>query len=273
MNARIVAALAALALAACGGSKKTTPRPTLADYVPRVATVGGTEASKVCTALPAEGAGPTFVATAPAALLPGGSGYFGVVGSAAFDEVLVAVQGLDCYWLLPVPSGTSGTVVISAGQRAPATLDLVLGVASGGTHGPRQVVPVALTSVGTGKLQVSVTWDAPSDVDLHLVEPGGEEIYYGNDVSAAGGTLDLDSNPACSIDGVNNENITYGAKEPPSGTYTVRLDYYDGCAVSASNYVVTVTVRGSTQTFTGTFTGPGDEGGAGDGVTITTFTY
>ena len=47
------------------------------------------------------------------------------------------------------------------------------------------------------------------DVDLHLIEPNGGHIYYGNRRSSNGGFLDIDSNPDCSIDGVNNENIYY----------------------------------------------------------------
>jgi uncharacterized protein YfaP (DUF2135 family) len=49
------------------------------------------------------------------------------------------------------------------------------------------MVPVTLTPVGTGDVQVTVTWDADSDLDLHVVEPSGEEIFYGHPVSATGG--------------------------------------------------------------------------------------
>ena len=119
-----------------------------------------------------------------------------------------------------------------------------------------------------------MSWDAPSDVDLHLVDPSGEEVYYGNTASASGGVLDLDSNPACAIDGKNNENITWPSGTPPHGTYTVRLDYYDGCGVSATKYLVTVQVKGqTTRTFSGTFSGGGDGGAEGSGINITTFTY
>jgi uncharacterized protein YfaP (DUF2135 family) len=133
-------------------------------------------------------------------------------------------------------------------------------------------VPIAVVSVGTGEVQVSVSWNAESDVDLHVVEPGGEDFYYGSTTSATGGTLDLDSNAACSIDHVKNENITWA--NAPSGTYTVRVDYYDDCSVAQSDYVVTVQRKGhASQTFTGSFTGPGDNGGAGSGTQITTFTF
>jgi fibronectin type III domain protein len=124
----------------------------------------------------------------------------------------------------------------------------------------------------SGDVQVSVSWDAPSDVDLHVVEPSGAEIYYGNPSSASGGQLDVDSNPACSIDGRQIENIRWGSRAP-GGTYIVRVDYWTSCGVARTNYLVTVRNGPSTQTFTGFFTGAGDTGGQGSGVLITTFNH
>ena len=105
---------------------------------------------------------------------------------------------------------------------------------------------VSLHNVGTGQLQVSLSFSNDKDVDLHLVEPNGTHIYYGHRTSSNGGELDLDSNPSCSIDGINNENITYGEDayiEP--GTYKVYAVMYRNCdATIATDYVVTVTYGG-----------------------------
>lgn len=105
---------------------------------------------------------------------------------------------------------------------------------------------VVMHNVGTGALQVSLSFTNAKDVDLHLIEPNGEHIYYGNRTSENGGQLDLDSNAGCSIDNINNENITYGDDayvEP--GTYTVYVDMYSNCDPSvATGYSVTVTYNG-----------------------------
>jgi hypothetical protein len=122
----------------------------------------------------------------------------------------------------------------------------------------------------TSDVQVSVSWDAPSDVDLHVVDPSGTDIYYGNQTSPTGGQLDVDSNAACSIDGKQVENIRWPGAAP-GGVYIVRVDYWDSCGVGATNYLVTVKNGGATQTFAGNFTGGGDQGSAGSGRTITTF--
>ena len=116
--------------------------------------------------------------------------------------------------------------------------------------------PVNLMVVGTGALQVSLSFDNAKDVDLHLIEPEyndayGEpvsfydrHIYYGNSWAYnSGGELDLDSNPGCSIDNINNENITYNDSTAfiPGGTYKVYVDLFENCDETiATNYVVTV---------------------------------
>ena len=94
--------------------------------------------------------------------------------------------------------------------------------------------------------------------------------------------LDLDSNPSCSIDNVNAENITW-ASNAPRGTYKVLVDYYEACVSNAVPYVVTVNVSGrAPQTFSGTFQATAADFGGSCfpssgttlecGVLITTFT-
>ena len=142
-----------------------------------------------------------------------------------------------------------------------------------------QVMQALNTAIaGTGKFQVSLSWDNPVDLDLHVVEPSSEEIYYGNTVSSDGGTLDLDSNAACSIDGINNENVSFpnANQPPPPGQYTVRADFYEACGMppQGASYTVTTRVCGNVNTFTGSFApGDADSGSAGSGRTITSFTY
>lgn len=106
---------------------------------------------------------------------------------------------------------------------------------------------IDLIQAGTGRLQVSLSFDNEKDVDLHLIEPNGEHIYYGHALASSGGELDVDSNAGCSIDGINNENIFYGddAYIAP-GTYSVYVDLYNNCDPSiATNYVVSAFYNGA----------------------------
>jgi hypothetical protein len=72
-----------------------------------------------------------------------------------------------------------------------------------------------------GELTISLAWNTIDDLDLHLVEPGGFEIYYKNKVSPKGGKLDLDlNNSEVPLTRKAIENICYDAN-PPSGSYKV----------------------------------------------------
>lgn len=97
---------------------------------------------------------------------------------------------------------------------------------------PRQIIFKAL-DVGTGDVQVSLTWDTESDVDLWLTEPNGNKIFYANDNSSTGGALDFDNTYA-----YGPENIFY-QNTAPSGTYKVEVDYFSG-APQVTNYSVVV---------------------------------
>ena len=106
---------------------------------------------------------------------------------------------------------------------------------------------------------------------LHVVDPAGVEIYWANRASPSGGQLDLDSNAACSTDGVRNENITWSVGTAPQGDYTVRVDYWSACGAAQTRYTVLIHSEGQTEIHRGTFTGTGDSGGLGSGTTITAF--
>ncbi len=152
-----------------------------------------------------------------------------------------------------------------------------------------------------GPVQVTLRFNQPEDLDLHVVEPlpdgGSCEIWYGNTNNygdgglplgimlpfpipepascGAKGWLDLDSNPACQIDNVDTENVIYSPNTvPTSGHYIVRVDYYEYCSASGPvPYEVEVRANGVTEYYCGSFD-PGDSngGGANSGVTIAGFT-
>ena len=147
---------------------------------------------------------------------------------------------------------------------------LVMGADASGI-GPPYRANYEVIEVGSGDVQVSLSWNIDSDVDLHVVDPNGHEIYYGRPSVLSGGQLDLDSNPSCNIDGIRNENIRWPAGRAPRGTYIVRVDYYDSCEVSATDYAVRLSYEGKQETFSGSLTGPGDRGGAGSGRYVATF--
>jgi hypothetical protein len=279
-----LAALGALVLSlqlpACGDEEEDNP-PEILNYVTSARLLEQDESGVLHNDSLPEGSdgGPSVTVDAEATIINGGSLQVPVEASAEFEEVLIGLSTTEGaqsgYYEVTLPSpATSATVVLTIAQVLPVsavTLD-VAAVGAGGAVGVAGHQAASVTTVGSGEVQVSVSWDADSDVDLHVVDPNGEEIYYGATTAVtSGGALDLDSNAGCSIDGVRNENITFA--EAPPGDYEVRVDYYASCDVAETNYVVTVQLPGQQpQVFEGVFTGDGDGGSEGDGQTITSFT-
>lgn len=108
--------------------------------------------------------------------------------------------------------------------------------------------PVTVTtravSVGSGSFQASLTWNTTADLDLWVDEPDGTRIIYFNPISSTtGGELDVDD-----TDGYGPENIFYD-EAPPAGTYTVKVNHFYGA--SPTNYNVTITNNGTTQSYSG----------------------
>jgi hypothetical protein len=160
-------------------------------------------------------------------------------------------------------AGTTLTVTVS-----PVGPDGGLGVPASAT------LPVQ--AVGSGPIQVSLSWVGPVDVDLHVTPPSGEDIYWANQTDATGGTLDLDSNAGCAIDNVNVENIVWSNSTTPSpGHYEVRVDYWSNCGISTPiPYTVRVTNCGVATTYSGVLqASQADEGSAGSGNVVATFEY
>lgn len=278
LRARVARALlvlvAMLAVAGCAAERLLPPaQATTAAYIVRVATADGAVVATYNEgAPPARPAGSSIVADLPGVIIVGGSSPVSLRRAEAFQQVVFNVGGLDGWYSLDLPSPvTSLDVVVSWGQDIPR---LEFQARTGASNGEWATTSVRAMRVGTGEVQVSVAFDSTSDVDLHVIDPRGEEIYYGSRESQSGGRLDLDANAGCSVPPrpVNNENVTWAAGSAPRGTYTVYLDYFSDCGHQATNWVVTVHRRGQPlQVFSGRFTGPSST--SNQMVPITTFTY
>ncbi len=249
---------------ACGGGSSSSPTSpgtgtvaySVADFITAVAWIDGGSASQTA-ALPGVSGSLSVTPTTSTGVINGGSRVVRLRTSGPITNVYVTIKGVDRTvtgaWNLAVSGSPTDTYIIVTFSRnipvTPFTMSIV--VASGSQVSAAADVSTVVHNAATGDVQVSVTWDTPSDVDLHVIEPGGRRIYWADKVSPTGGTLDLDSNASCTIDNVNNENIRWASA--PSGTYTVALDYYADCGAGPTRYVVTVNNGGSQSVFSGTF--------------------
>lgn len=86
--------------------------------------------------------------------------------------------------------------------------------------------------VGDGELRFTLIWNSGDDLDLHIVEPSGERIWWGDRTSDTGGELDRDDNVGtCVADpepgGV--ENVFWPEGAAPTGSYTIEIANYNDC--------------------------------------------
>lgn len=199
-------------------------------------------------------------------IIPGGSSIVSLLSEVPAHRILVGMKGEYGYYEINPQSNREDeytfVVQIYQGIDVPEegmTIQVAIMDENGGISQVWETT-VELLMVGTGTLQVSLSFDNAKDVDLHLIEPeyidengyeasfDSRHIFYGDRVSDNGGELDLDSNADCYLDYVNNENITYSdslAWVAP-GTYKVYVDLYENCDPEvATNYVVVVSFGGN----------------------------
>ena len=279
------AILAACFFAACGGGGGAGATGT--QGVVGAASAGAGQATYHAGALPAASGALTVTVPTLAMGINGGTSSFEITASATIVTIYASVQGQTGYWSIPVPPGTTVADVLltfaqelggaTAAETVPLVIVFEVADALGDISAP-QSTPTNITVVGTGAVEVALNWTVPNDLDLHVIDPTGNEIFYGNRTDETSGVelLDLDSNAGCTIDNVDAEHVVWPTGKAPHGMYTVRVDNWSNCQNVAASYTVTVEVTGQApQTFVGSFpaTDPGDEGFEGAGVLAAMFSY
>jgi hypothetical protein len=110
----------------------------------------------------------------------------------------------------------------------------------------------------SGALGITLAWNGTSDLDLHVVCPGGEKISH-TARSACQGKLQLDMNAGQNSSETPIENIFWEEDNIPPGTYQVHVSCYRPrpvCDNTGIPYTVEVHNRGGSAIarFSGTTT-------------------
>jgi hypothetical protein len=115
------------------------------------------------------------------------------------------------------------------------------------TPSPSLSVPPDVV-LGTGDVQVTLLWNAGDDLDLHVVDPTGFELYFSTAkapaTSPSGGQLDVDNTGDCSTTGTKVENIFWPEGGAPTGQYEAWVKNYNSCGAPAS-FQLRITVAGT----------------------------
>jgi len=102
-------------------------------------------------------------------------------------------------------------------------------------------------------IKVVLTWDSETDLDLHVIDPNGEDCYFFHMRTEIGGSLDIDD-----VDGYGPETFTLENAIP--GDYTVEVVAFS-LASQTANATVKVFLEDKLSNVFGPhlFTRPGDE--------------
>ncbi len=140
-------------------------------------------------------------------------------------------------WIIAGVVG-GGAVLLVGGVTVVGLIVLLLRGAFDRSNRPNPTEPV----LGTGDVQVTLRWSAPVDLDLHVIDPAQQEIWYQSPTSSTGGILDVDANGNCgNMVASPVENIYWPYGSAPSGGYQVQVVYYMTCGYAGPvDYEVTV---------------------------------
>lgn len=104
--------------------------------------------------------------------------------------------------------------------------------------------------MGTGDVQITLNWNNTANLDLHVVDPQGFELYPGAPVAPSGGRLERDANNPCNVaTSAPVENIYWPTGTAPSGQYGVSVHYFSPC-FGEGPATYTITVRNNGQVIT-----------------------
>jgi hypothetical protein len=178
----------------------------------------------------------------------------------------VGLHGDVGYWIVPaglpnvatpMDPSFAATATFSAGI-VPGSYTLIVQAVDGqgrfGAPRAQDITAQSSPSAPTGDLVITLSWDTESDMDLHVVDPAGVEIFHGamsdqpppfatQPEAGSYGHLDWDSNANCVIDGKRQESVIW-PNSPPAGPYTVRIDTASLCGQPIAHWTVQAMLEG-----------------------------
>ena len=227
------------------------------------------------------------------------------------NTVALGVAGDSAYWLVPAltpdstdphsftfavglslsPMLAQSPLLVAQGDGSWALPLLARAVDPVGNFGPAYNQPLIMDAkVLTGELIVSLDWDAPVDLDLHVLVPTIDDAGYPDSIEVwsksrsatpklpdggSDGTLDFDSNANCQIDGRDAEDVVWTGA-PPSGHYLVRVGLASLCGqTSAAWHAIAYSPGGTLSEASGVLTEAAtrQNPAAGAGLTMIEFDY
>jgi hypothetical protein len=185
------------------------------------------------------------------------------------QSVAIGLQGDAGYWILvagppdvatPTDPSFGASMSFSGGIIAGNYTLVARAVDAAGNFGMPATQMLAgmasgpLVPAPSGHLVVTLTWTNDTNLDLHVVDPSGVDLFWGDQSTQPAppaqpvdggsyGTIDFDSNGNCVIDGLDREDA-FWTLPPPSGHYVVRVDAASLCGQPISYWTVQAVLDG-----------------------------
>lgn len=277
--AALLLALASLLTSGCASDDASAPDTSdlMRDWLEAVRAESGADAALVEGAPPPGGAGPPITAALSSAFLAGGTAELRVASSDTIDGLILGAADADAFIAVQLggPDTAAELLVTLRRMTAEPAFELRVAATRGDNVGPYTEFALDPLDVPHGPIEVSLSWDSPADLDLHVVEPDETEIHAGDPASGSGGELDLTSNNQCVDSPTRSEHAVWEpADSPLPGEYRVRVGHSSSCGAESTEFIVTIRVAGErTRVVTGRFTGDGSGGGAGAGSVVARFDF
>jgi hypothetical protein len=186
------------------------------------------------------------------------------------SSVLLALDHDAGYWVVVagVPAVAAPTeptfgVTASFARDLPAARRTLIAEAvdAQGRVGTPATQPLTVDGapLPAGPLAVHLAWSDEADLDLHVIDPDGVEIYFRHPsgyrpppppalpdpvAQADAPLLDGDSNGDCILDGRDQENVAW-SHPPASGHYVVRVDAASLCGQPFADWRVDELMNGA----------------------------
>lgn len=176
---------------------------------------------------------------------------------------VIGIAGHEGAWILPAsppefetPDNPSAMAIVGlAADFPPGPFTLLIGASDkdGRFGAPVSRDLLALEApIPDGELVIGLYWSGRADLDIHVVDPFGEEAYSRDPNTAPeprpgepvdpnaylkGGVLSHDGNKDCHRDGAPNEHVVW-SMPPPDGGYIVRVDTRSLCGDAGAAWEV-----------------------------------
>jgi hypothetical protein len=86
-----------------------------------------------------------------------------------------------------------------------------------------------------GAIEIGLSWENTNDLDLHVIDPHGDRVFFQRKRCSSGGELDVDRNAGCeNVTDRPVEHVVWSDDTPPRGSYTVCVHHFQTCGGAAA---------------------------------------